>query len=90
MNESWDLKRKLSKKVTNGYLDQIYSFAIANGALGGKLLGAGGGGFFLFLVENQNQKKKLIRKLKKLTYVNFNFTEYGSKIIYNTKDYYDL
>jgi D-glycero-alpha-D-manno-heptose-7-phosphate kinase len=90
MNASWDLMRKLSKKVTNGYLDQIYSLALANGALGGKLLGAGGGGFFLFLVENQKQKEKLISKLKKLTYVNFNFTENGSKIIYNTKDYYDL
>jgi len=90
MNESWHLKKKLSKKVSNDYLDQIYNFAIANGALGGKLLGAGGGGFFLFLVENQNQRKKLISKLKKLTHVNFNFTEQGSKIIYNSKDYYDI
>lgn len=90
MNESWNLKRKLSKKVTNGYLNQIYNVAITNGALGGKLLGAGGGGFFLFLVENKNHKERLIRKLKKLTYVNFNFTESGSRIIYNAKDYYDL
>ena len=51
LNLSWELKRQLSKKISNDYLDEIYNYAIKNGALGGKLLGAGGGGYFLFYVE---------------------------------------
>lgn len=51
LNLAWELKRQLSKQISNDYLDEIYNYAIKNGALGGKLLGAGGGGFFLFYVE---------------------------------------
>ena len=50
LHEAWQIKRQLSSKISNSSLDQIYSGAMANGALGGKLLGAGGGGFFLFYV----------------------------------------
>jgi D-glycero-alpha-D-manno-heptose-7-phosphate kinase len=50
LNEAWQIKRQLSSKITNPRLDQIYAGALAHGALGGKLLGAGGGGFFLFYV----------------------------------------
>lgn len=48
-NEQWDIKKKLANNITNQNLDNIYSEAIKNGALGGKLLGAGGGGFFYLL-----------------------------------------
>ncbi|NDB67226.1 MAG: sugar kinase [Methylocystaceae bacterium] len=50
LHETWQLKRKFSKKISNERLDQIYESARNHGALGGKLLGAGGGGFFLFYV----------------------------------------
>jgi D-glycero-alpha-D-manno-heptose-7-phosphate kinase len=50
LDEAWKSKRGLSRRISNSYLDAIYQGAIRNGALGGKLLGAGGGGFFLFYV----------------------------------------
>ena len=50
LHEAWLLKRQDSPMITDSELDQIYSLAVANGALGGKILGAGGGGFFLFFV----------------------------------------
>lgn len=48
MDKAWHIKRQFSNKISNKHLDDIYSGAMANGAVGGKLLGAGGGGFFLF------------------------------------------
>ena len=48
LNEAWQLKRQFSNKISNPFLDQIYTGALQQGAIGGKLLGAGGGGFFLF------------------------------------------
>lgn len=48
LHEAWQLKRQFSQKISNGTLDALYGGALRNGALGGKLLGAGGGGFFLF------------------------------------------
>ena len=50
LNEAWQLKRQFSNKISNPFLDQIYDGAMQHGAIGGKLLGAGGGGFFLFRV----------------------------------------
>lgn len=50
LNEAWQNKRQFSNKISNSTLDDIYDQALANGAVGGKLLGAGGGGFFLFYV----------------------------------------
>ena len=66
MNNAWMIKRQLSSKISSPYLDSIYSIAIENGALGGKLLGAGGGGFFLFFVAPFS-KIKLIDALEKLS-----------------------
>ena len=48
LNDAWKLKRQFSDKISNSFIDQIYDGALCNGAIGGKLLGAGGGGFFLF------------------------------------------
>ena len=50
LHEAWQIKRLLSSKISTSRLDEIYAGALAHGALGGKLLGAGGGGFFLFYV----------------------------------------
>jgi D-glycero-alpha-D-manno-heptose-7-phosphate kinase len=50
LHEAWQYKREFSSKISNSRLDQLYADALAHGAIGGKLLGAGGGGFFLFYV----------------------------------------
>ncbi len=50
LHKAWQLKRSFSSKISNPWLDEIYDGAIQNGAIGGKLLGAGGGGYFLFFV----------------------------------------
>ena len=50
LDAAWNSKRGLSRKISNSYLDKIYDSAMQNGAVGGKLLGAGGGGFYLFYV----------------------------------------
>lgn len=81
MHESWMLKKKLSNKISNPLIDDSYEKAISSGALGGKLLGAGGGGFLLFYCEKENQNK-LREELKDLIELPFNIEFSGSKIIY--------
>ena len=65
LDEGWKAKRSLSARVSNSYVDELYAHAIANGALGGKLLGAGGGGFMLLFVPpgKQNQVKEALKKI---------------------------
>ena len=65
LNQNWSLKKKLSNLVSNTKIDRLYNFGMKNGAIGGKLLGAGGGGYVLFLTKNQNYQKRLIKKLGK-------------------------
>ena len=81
LHESWLEKKGLSAAISNYKIDQIYDSAIKHGALGGKLLGAGGGGFFLFYVPHFKQKN-FIKYFKKLTNVPFNFSFEGSKIMF--------
>ena len=81
LNEAWKIKRSLSSKITSPYLDNIYMEGIKAGALGGKLLGAGGGGFILFFAKPELQPK-IRKKLKHLLYVPFQFDHLGSQIIY--------
>ena len=57
LNKAWELKRSFSSKISNPFLDEIYDGAIQNGAIGGKLLGAGGGGYFLFYVPSFDRHK---------------------------------
>jgi D-glycero-alpha-D-manno-heptose-7-phosphate kinase len=63
LHESWQFKRQFSSKISNSRFDQIYEDARANGAVGGKLLGAGGGGFFLFFV-TPFRKHQLVANLE--------------------------
>lgn len=78
---SWEYKRKLSSKISNPKIDAIYDTGIRTGALGGKLLGAGGGGFMLFFAPPEIQPK-IREKLKKFLHVPFRFENQGSQIIY--------
>ena len=82
LNENWKIKKKLSLNVSNERINNIYEFALKNGANAGKILGAGGGGFILFFSKDISEKIRLIKSLKKLTNVNFNFEDTGTKIIY--------
>lgn len=83
LHENWMIKRKLTNKITTNTIDKIYNDAEKAGALGGKLLGAGGGGFILFFVEPKKQDK-VMKKLKNLLYVPFKFENLGSQLIYYT------
>jgi D-glycero-alpha-D-manno-heptose-7-phosphate kinase len=81
LNDAWYLKKKLSKSITNSKIDELYNLALRNGALGGKLLGAGGGGFLL-LYMHEKFRKKFLKNNKKLINVPFNFTNEGAQVIF--------
>lgn len=81
LDESWKIKKSLSSKITNPHLNNLYETGIKAGAIGGKLLGAGGGGFILFFAKPEDQPK-IRKKLKNLLYVPFRFDHLGSQIIY--------
>lgn len=81
LNEGWEAKRSLSAEVSNSYVDELYSHSLANGALGGKLLGAGGGGFMLLFVPPAKQER-VRAALNKLINVPFHFEFSGSQIIF--------
>ncbi len=80
LHETWLQKKKLHKSVSNIVINNIYDKAIASGASGGKLLGAGAGGFILFYVKESN-KKKFFKAFDKNRYITFDFEKNGSQII---------
>lgn len=81
LHKNWQIKRRLSKLVTTPEIDDIYSSAMRAGAIGGKLLGAGGGGFILFFAEPKVHSK-IKERLKPLLHVPFRFENIGSQIIF--------
>ena len=81
LHHTWQIKQGITQKISTDTLDEIYARALKNGALGGKLLGAGGGGFFLFYVRRQDQSR-LKNALPQLLHVPFAFEENGSEILY--------
>jgi D-glycero-alpha-D-manno-heptose-7-phosphate kinase len=80
VNEQWRLKRRLSDRVSNETIDDVYEAARRGGAIGGKLLGAGGGGFMLFFVRPQD-RSRLADALRGLVMVPFRFETSGSRIV---------
>lgn len=80
LDSAWQIKRSLSNMVSNTKLDNLYKAAIKAGAIGGKVMGAGGGGFVLFYVKPENQVK-VKEALVELTYVPFKFENTGSKVV---------
>lgn len=81
LNESWALKKSLSKSVSNKEIDEAYQIAIKAGAYGGKISGAGGGGFLTLLV-NPERQAEVRSNLDHLLEVDFKFEDVGSSIIY--------
>ena len=85
LNEQWKVKKSMTNLITNSKIDEMYEEGIRSGALGGKLLGAGGGGFILFLVppEKHDQIKA---NLNTILHVPFKFDFSGSQIVYYSKN----
>lgn len=81
LNEGWQLKRTLASQISNPLIDDHYELALKNGALGGKLLGAGGGGFLLFYCKKEKQKR-LRSALSSLVELPFDLESGGTKVIY--------
>ena len=88
LNEAWRLKKRLNGLISNNKIDEIYEIAMKSGALGGKLLGAGGGGFILFFASPEHHQR-IRENLKDLLYVPFGFEKLGTQVIlYSTQDFY--
>lgn len=88
LHETWMLKRSLTDKISNSLIDDIYQTAIESGALGGKILGAGGGGFILFYADPEKHHD-IKKALRNLMHVPFKFDDQGCQIIYYApKDYH--
>ncbi len=88
LDESWKLKKQTGKGVSTSAIDELYDRGIKAGALGGKLLGAGGGGFLVFYV--QPDKQKAVRKaMKDLMYIPFEFDNDGATIIHYSPETYE-
>lgn len=81
LDHTWCLKRKTGGKISNGSIDELYERGLKAGALGGKLLGAGGGGFLLFYIE-PDKKEALLREFDDLMQVPFQFENEGTSMVY--------
>lgn len=88
LDYSWKLKRGIANQISTDSIDELYSKGIDAGALGGKLLGAGGGGFLLFYVEEDKQES-VHKAMGDLLYVPFTFENSGTRIIYYTPEIYE-
>jgi D-glycero-alpha-D-manno-heptose-7-phosphate kinase len=80
LHETWRFKKGLSSKMTNPVIDHIYETGMKNGALGGKLLGAGGGGFMLLYAKPEDQPR-VKKALEKYIHIPFNFDFSGAEIV---------
>jgi D-glycero-alpha-D-manno-heptose-7-phosphate kinase len=89
LHRSWSIKRSLTQRITNPAIDEIYEAGISAGALGGKLLGAGGGGFMVFFVP-PSRREALRERLKRLLCIPFKFSSRGSHVaVYEPEKLYD-
>lgn len=80
MNVHWQHKKSRSNNMSNNHIDEWYQLAIQNGALGGKIIGAGGGGFLMFYAEDKHKLKNTMRKAG-LPEVRFRFDFLGTQVV---------
>ncbi len=81
MDENWNLKKKLNNGISDAFIDNIYETARKAGAMGGKLMGAGGSGFMLFVVPPEKQQS-VINALKEYRREEFKIDPFGARIAY--------
>ena len=89
LDQTWKMKRGIGSEISTEKIDMLYQKAIKAGALGGKLLGAGGGGFLLFYVPLEYQEN-VRNAMKELLYVPFEFENAGTRVIHYTPEAYDF
>lgn len=89
LDYTWKLKRGITDNISNNSIDDLYKIATNAGAIGGKLLGAGGGGFMLFYVEEDKQEK-VKEAFKDLLHVPFDFENGGTRIMYYKSEDFDV
>lgn len=82
LDQSWQIKKKLSLGITATEIDELYDFCVANGALGGKLCGAGGGGFLLMVVA-PDKRASFEQAVGKRRCINLKIDQYGSQLVTN-------
>ena len=87
LDETWKLKRQTGSRISTDSIDELYQKGIQAGALGGKLLGAGGGGFFVFYVRPE-QQAAVRETLSDLLYIPFSFENSGTRVIHYTPENY--
>lgn len=80
MNEHWKLKKEFSMGISNSRINELYDLALENGAVGGKIVGAGGGGFLLFYSEDRTRLRRVMRK-EGIKEVRFSFDFEGTKVV---------
>lgn len=88
LDHTWRLKRGISGGISTDIIDDMYETAKKAGAIGGKLLGAGGGGFLLFYVE-KDRREELMEAMKELLYIPFEFENGGSTVIHYSPESYE-
>lgn len=87
LDRTWKLKRQTGNHISTESIDFLYEKGLKSGALGGKLLGAGGGGFLLFYVPHERQKA-VLKAMKDLLYIPFRFEDDGTRVIYYVPEDY--
>lgn len=87
LDYTWKLKKQTGALISTNSIDELYAKGIAAGALGGKLLGAGGGGFLVFYVQPEKQDS-VRRAMKNLMHIPFEFEEGGTRVIYYSPELY--
>ena len=87
LDHTWRLKKQTGSAVSTDNIDKLYEKGIKAGALGGKLLGAGGGGFLIFYVQPEYQKN-VKEVMKDLMYIPFKFEDGGTRVIHYTPETY--
>ena len=88
LDHTWRIKRKTGNTVSTNSIDELYDKGLKAGALGGKLLGAGGGGFLVFYVEPDKQEK-VKKEMEDLLYIPFEFEDGGTRVIHYSPETYE-
>ena len=87
LDHTWNLKKQTGSAISNGSIDAFYEKGIKAGALGGKLLGAGGGGFLIFYVQPE-YRESVLSAMQELMYIPFSFETGGTRVIHYTPETY--